>query len=409
MRLMLFEHFRTARESLKRTRMRTLLTVTGVAIGVASITAILALGSGITTIIHRQVSDLGSNIAVIRPAAKDPSLGDLSSPTIQNTYTTSPLVERDISSLQKIPGIVATAPLMTLSGSVRSSDSEPRVSTILATTPSFAQTTHFDMLDGQFLDDVTLEDTTVIGQQLAVDLFGTDQAVGKNFLIKGQRFTVIGVIKRQNNPVNFNNLDLDHLAIISFDSGKLFNSGIAQIQQINLKTSDSTDVTSLKPVIEKTLKANHDNEADTTVLVGKEIAVPSNRTFVIINVIMSLIAAISLVVGGIGIMNIMLVSVVERTREIGLRKAVGATSGSIVAQFMIEAIIISLVGGALGYLGGYLIAFFVSLLLPYDPIITWQIAALAFGLAISVGTIFGVYPALKAAKKSPIESLRRLH
>ncbi len=406
---MLFEHIRTARESLRRARMRTLLTVTGVAIGVASITAILALGTGITSIINRQVTDLGSHVAVVRPMTKNLSLGDLNNPTAQNSYTTSPIEERDITSLQKLPGVTAVVPLMTISGSLRSIDQEASVSTILATTPNFAQTTPFQLLDGQFIDDVTLENTTVIGQQLAVDLFGTDQAVGKGIMVKGQRFTVIGVIRRLNNPINYNNIDLDHTAIISFDSGKLFNHGVAQIQQLNIVTKPSIDVATLKPSIERTLSANHDKETDTTVLVGNEVAAPSNRVFILINLIMSMIAGISLLVGGIGIMNIMLVSVVERTREIGLRKAVGATSASIVTQFMIEALIISFVGGLLGYIGGYLIAFFVSLLLPYDPVITWQIAALAFGLAISVGTIFGVYPAVKAAGKSPIDSLRHFH
>jgi ABC-type antimicrobial peptide transport system permease subunit len=124
---------------------------------------------------------------------------------------------------------------------------------------------------------------------------------------------------------------------------------------------------------------------------------------------MTVIAAISLVVGGIGIMNIMLVGVAERTREIGLRKAVGASDINIVWQFLTEALIMSILGGLLGYISGYIIAFIISTALPFDPVITWEIAAIAMGIATIVGTIFGLYPAIRAAQKDPIESLRQYH
>jgi ABC-type antimicrobial peptide transport system permease subunit len=124
---------------------------------------------------------------------------------------------------------------------------------------------------------------------------------------------------------------------------------------------------------------------------------------------MTVIAAISLVVGGIGIMNIMLVGVAERTREIGLRKAVGASNANIVWQFMVESLIMSILGGALGYVGGYVLAFIISTFLPFDPVISWEIAAIAMGIAIIVGGIFGLYPAIRAAQKDPIESLRQYH
>lgn len=407
--MLFFEHLRTAKESLKRTRSRTLLTVLGITIGVGSITAILALGSGMTNIINRQVTEIGNSIVVIRPNIKSANLIDLANPTPQNAFSTSPLEERDLKDIKSIQGVETAVPLMTISGSVRANDRNPQVSTILATTPEFTKATSLSFREGQFIDDTTLEDTAVVGRQLSIDLFGTDNAVGKTFYIKGQRFTVIGVLKKQKNPINYNNVDFDHAAIISFDSGKLFNDGVAQIQQINVKAKPSTNMQTLKERISTKLTANHDNENDTAVMTGSDIAAPNNRLLELINAVMASIAGISLLVGGIGVMNIMLVSVAERTREIGLRKAVGASSRSIIVQFMIESISISLIGGVIGYIGGYVLAFGVSLLLPYDPVITWQIAALAFGLAVGVGTAFGVYPAHKAAKKHPIESLRRMH
>jgi len=408
MRLLLGEHFRTARESLRRTRTRTALTITGIAIGVASITTILALSGGVTDIINRQVSDVGADIAVVRPSSKQASLIDIADPTPTTSYTTSPITERDVETIDSIKGVESTAPLMTISGGLSKGKERVKRGTILATTPSFDDTTDLSLDEGQFIDSVTLENTAVLGQQTAINLFGTNGAIGKTFSIRNQKFTCIGVLKRIDNPINYNNIDLDNSVIISLDSGKLFNNGVAQIQQINVKAGEKTDLTSLKSTIQAELKRNHSGEVDTDVLIGEEIAMPTSRVFGSIQLMMTFIAAISLFVGGIGIMNIMLVSVAERTREIGLRKAVGASSGSIVSQFMIEALITSLLGGIVGYALGYVAAFFISLLLPYDPIFTWQIAALAASMSVGVGILFGIYPAIRAARKDPIESLRRL-
>lgn len=407
--MLLLEHFRTAKESLRRTRTRTLLTVTGVAIGVASITTILALSSGITGMFHRQVTSAGDSIALIRPRQEPTSLIDLGNPTPVNAYSTSPLTEDDVSIIRSLKGVSHTAPLMTLSGSLHSKDNSPAISTILATTPEFTETTQITIRSGQFLDETSQADMAVIGEQLAIDLYGTDQVIGKLFSIRGQPFTIIGVMKRQNTPINYNNIDLDHTAIISLESGLLFNGGVAQIQQINVKVAENANMEKVKAEITNRLTKSHDSERDFDVLAGTEISEPNNRLFILINFVMAVIASISLLVGGIGIMNIMLVSVTERTREIGLRKAVGASSSSIVAQFLIEALIIGIIGGVLGYVGGYVAAFSISLFLPYDPAFTWQIVAAAFGLSIGVGTLFGLYPAIRAARKDPIESLRRLH
>ncbi len=409
MRLLLSEHYRTAKHSLSRARMRTLLTMTGVAIGVASITTILALSDGITSIIKTQVKNLGDSVAVVRPSNVRSSLQDLSNPTPQNAFSTSPLTERDIETILSVPGTEAVAPLMTISANIRTSDETPANSTLLATTPDFATISKLSMRDGQFIDTVTREDTVVIGVQLAIDLFGTEEAIGKTFLIRGQSFTVIGVLKRQNDPINYNNVDLDSAALISFESGKLFNSGVAQIQQINVKAVAGTNMKAFERELSRRLTANHDGQKDTSVYIGADIAKPNSQLFQTISSVMSLIAGISLFVGGIGIMNIMLVSISERTREIGLRKAVGASNRTIILQFLIEALIISLLGGIAGFVGGYVIAFAVSMFLTYDPAISWSIVGWAAALSLGVGIVFGLYPALKAASKDPIESLRRNH
>lgn len=407
MRLLFIEHFRTATESLRRARARTLLTITGVAIGVASITTILALSSGVTDIIQKQITELGDRVLLVRPATPPLSVSDLSSPTAQTTYTTSPLTERDLETIQKTKGVYSATPLMTLSGSVRTKDRQSKNSIIAATTPELLDTTKLEVREGQFIDPDILENTVVVGSQLSIDLFGTEKSVGQTLLVKGQSFTVIGVLKEQNAPVNFNNIDFDQAVIISLESGKLFNNSLAQIQQINILAKPGADTTTLQQKLQTVMLKNHDNEKDTAVLAGRDITEPTSRLYLFISSAMAIIACISLIVGGIGIMNIMLVSVAERTREIGLRKAVGSSNGMIVTQFMIEALIISVLGGVVGYLSGYFIAFSISMLLPYDPTFSWHIAGYALGLAVGVGVLFGLYPAVRASRKDPIESLRR--
>jgi len=249
--------------------------------------------------------------------------------------------------------------------------------------------------------------TTVIGPQLSIDTFGTEQSIGKTIRIKGGSFTVIGVLKRANNPVNYNNVDFDRAAVISLASGRALNQGASYLQQINVKSDSVAHLGSVMTEINKALLKNHFGEVDFSVLSGSQIAQPTSHMFTAIAGVSVAIAAISLVVGGVGIMNIMLVSVAERTREIGIRKALGATNGDIVAQFIIESLSLSIGGGISGYLVGYVIAFAVSTFLTFDPVLNWEIALTALGVSLVIGTLFGIYPAIRAARKDPISALRQ--
>lgn len=409
MRTLFLDHFRNARQSLRANRMRTFLTITGVAIGIASITVITSLSAGVVNIINGQVSSLGGNIAVVRPAAPQKRLNDLSNPAIQQAFSTSTITEKDVAAIRGLSGVAAAAPIMLINGTVGSKDGTPKVSTVVASTTDLPDTVKLPVRVGQFFDETTDADTVVIGAQLSIDTFGTEESIGKTLKIRGKSFRVIGVLERLNDPINFTTIDFDRAAVIPLASGKAFHEDTAQIQQVNVRAVSTETLKQVVKDIDDTVRKNHQGEHDIVIMQGKQIAAPTSQFFVGITTVMTVIAAISLVVGGVGIMNIMLVGVAERTREIGLRKAVGASNMNIVGQFLVESLLLSIVGGLVGYVSGYLIAFIISTFLTFDPAFTWQIAATALLTAIVVGVTFGLYPAIRAARKDPIESLRHYH
>lgn len=404
MRILVGEYVGTAYHSLRMNRLRTLLTTVGVAIGIASITTILALAAGVTTAVENQLEQVGGNVAIVRPGVDQPS--DLARPVLPQQFNTSTLTESDANEIKQIDEALSVAPIMTITGTMTANGNEVANGLVVATTPELAETTDLQIDQGQFLDSETSFSVAVIGQQLAVDLFGTENPIGRQFSLRGQTMTVIGTLKRLDNPVNYNNIDFDSAVVVNLEQGKTFHEGRTQIQQINIRTDDSQLLDEAVSKIDDVLLESH-GERDFQILTGDDVTATTNRTFQWVAAVMTAIAAISLVVGGIGIMNIMLVGVAERTREIGIRKSVGASNYMIVMQFLMESLLLSVLGGIVGVIAGVVLSFSIGLGVYFSPVFSWQLFAAAMAVALGVGVLFGLYPAIRAARKDPIESLRQ--
>lgn len=396
-----------ALESLRANRLRTFLTMLGVMIGISSVVIIFSLSGGVSSMISNQIMAEGGALAVVRPkelTANNKNI--ITNLATSRNFTQSSIKNEDLVLISKTKDVLAVAPLANFSAKVKG-DGDEKYANLLATSPNLDQTVSLKVREGQFIAESANANTVVIGDQMAIDLFGTTQALGKEITMKGEKFIVIGVLAHQSSSINFSNVDFNNTAIIPYSTAKRIIGDNLQIQQVNIRVKSINSLNQVHQEIEKVIQKNHNGEKDFEVLVGENISHPSDKFIELSTLILAIVASVSLVVGGIGIMNIMLVNVSERTREIGIRKALGANNRHILFQFLTESMIISLGGGLFGYLIGYAFSFGVSMFLPFSPIISWQIAVLVCGISILVGVIFGLYPAFRAARKDPIVSLRQ--
>ena len=406
MALLLNTHFHLAVDSLRQNRGRTFLSALGIAIGVASIVLILSLTGGIDRLISTNSNKEYANLILVRPSTtKSVTDNIIDELTSNNQYVKSNLTLEDVETISKIKEVSAVAPLAISNSAITVNDRVHQGTSIVATNADLEKILGLHIKNGQFLDYSLRENVAVIGYDIATQMFGGTEAITKTFSYNGQQFMVVGVLDKVEDPINFNGVDLDNSILINIKYASTFESSI-QIQQINVRTNTTDDVAKAVDSINSGLSKAKNGDQSFELITGDTNLHPAGSLLSIISSMLTLVASISLIVGGVGIMNIMLVSVSERTREIGIRKAVGASASNILLQFLFESIILRILGALMGFILGYIFAFLISLITPFAPHISWEILGITGAVSIIVGVIFGIYPAIKAASKDPITSLK---
>lgn len=407
MALLLRTHIKLAKASIRENRTRSFLTCLGIAIGVGSIILIMSLTGSVTRLISEQVKGMGADLIVVRPETEtDRVKGVIDELAASNAFRKSNLTLNDVKVISETENVVAAAPVAIAVNRVIAGENVLESVPILGTNDDFIQIQPVALRYGTFLDDANENKIAVVGHTLSLQLFNTTNPVGKTLTVMGERFIVMGVLTEvEDDAINFNNIDFDNALILEASELNRI-AGSIQIQQINVKAANTDSLATVADTIKTKMTESKMGDKNFSVAYGDAITHPANTMFDIVSAMLTLVAGISLVVGGIGVMNIMLVSVAERTHEIGIRKAVGASSRNILLQFLFEALILSLLGGFLGLILGYIMAFFISVITPFTPFISLQIVGLAFGTSLLVGVVFGAYPAIKAAGRNPIESLK---
>jgi putative ABC transport system permease protein len=409
---MIFHSFKTAITGLKTNKSRSALTILGIVIGITAIILISSLGQGAQNLILGEIQGIGSKTIGIAPGRQPKGISDIAS-----TLTDS-LKQKDLDALSKKENVPHAADIMPLVFSSQNAtfENQSYQPTIYGVTPLFAKIYNISPSQGRIFDDEEVKEyapVVVIGSKVKDELFGNDEALGQKIKIKGQNFKVVGVLskKGQSTFVNF-----DTAAIVPYTTAQQYILGIKYFNRIVVEADSESNVDATVEDIKTTLRNSHNITDPTKDDFFVETQADAMKTVGTITSVLTLflvaVASIALVVGGVGIMNIMLVSVTERTREIGLRKALGATRRNILTQFLLEAITLTTVGGIIGILLGagfsYLTSIVLTRALALDWAFTFPLSASITGVAVSViiGLIFGLYPARQAAKKSPIEALR---
>lgn len=407
MALLIRTHYKLAKTAIKENRTRSFLTCLGIAIGVASIILILSLMGSISSLIKNEVNEIGSDLIVVRPSSsKDSVTNIIEELTSANSFQQSNLSTSDVSAIAEVKDVSAVAPIAISVNTVSSDKNTFSSVSILGTNLDFIKIEPLALRYGSFLTKANEEKTVVLGQTLSLALFNTiNSTVGKTVTIMGEKYMVVGVLNEVNRSINFDNIDFNNSLIMNTEDFSEI-TGSSQVQQINIKAANTDSLPQISNDIEDALSEQKLGDQNFTVSYGDQITHPASSLFMIISGMLTLVAAISLVVGGIGIMNIMLVSVSERNHEIGVRKAVGASGRNILMQFLFEGLILSVLGGIMGLFLGYVLAFLISTVTPFAPHISLEIILITFLTTFAVGIVFSIYPALKAASKNPIESLK---
>lgn len=395
-----------ALEGLKSNKLRSILTMLGIIIGVGAVIAMVSIGLGVQQKVQNSISSLGSNLLIVMPGSNAPP-GTVRLAAGSNITLTN----QDAKAISKqVAGISYVLPAVSSQYQVIYGNQNWKTS-VQGTTPDFLTVRNYGVSAGSFFshsDDTSRARVAVLGQTVATNLFGAASPVGKTIRINQAPFRVVGVLSTKGQSSM--GQDQDDLVLIPLSTAQDRLMGITYLNNISIQAKNADVINKVQEDVTTLLRSRHHLAAgvenDFTVRNMTALMATMTETTGTITVLLGNIAAISLLVGGIGIMNIMLVSVTERTREIGIRKALGATFRNVLLQFIIEAVAISVTGGLFGIAVGIIGARVISWVAGWNTIVAWWAIVGAFGVSVLIGLFFGVYPARKAALLDPIEALR---
>ena len=396
-----------ALKSIKTAKWRSFLTMLGIIIGVASVIVIVSIGEGVKKQVSSQFNQFGADIITIKPGKtftrdKSGALGLNVANNVGNSFS-----ENDVEVVKKTEGVKLSVPLSVVSAVSRYEDREFTKGLVIGTTSDLPVVMNHEVQYGSFFSiGEENRKVAVLGKNVASELFGENVPVGKSFTLHGEEFIVRGVFAEFNTSPLSMDVDYNKAVFIPLSASKSIGDNNSRVFQIFVKILEDFKLDVVVEGITKNLMLAHDQQENFTIFTQDKASDDTSYALTLITAMITGIAAISLLVGGIGIMNVMLVSVTERTHEIGVRKSIGATNRQIMKQFMTEAIILSFVGSLLGVFLALAINFSIRILTDLHPVFNWQIILVAVGVAVGVGVLFGIAPAYRAARKNPIDALR---
>jgi len=379
----------------------------GIIIGVVSVVTTVSLGEGVKQQLRNQINQRGADLVTVLPGKR---VERDQKGTIVSFNPLAPsgslFSEADYTAVEATPSVDEISPFARVTG-LAETDKRSYNGSIFGVSGHLPDLLRQQVEFGAFLSNDEQNEFAVIGVNVAQQLFGENVPVGKSFKIRGQNFVVQGVFEEfdTSSPL-FLSDNYNDAIFIPYQVSRKLMGGTIQIQQILAKPKNGISSDQLRGDINQALLNAHGDQPDFTVLEQEETLGLAANLLDLVTRLIAGVAAISLIVGGIGVMNIMLVSVTERTSEIGIRKAVGATNRQILNQFLTEAVILSLVGGVIGVIASVLLNFILRVLTDFQPVITLPIMGVSVFVSLAVGAFFGATPALRAARKDPIEALR---
>ncbi|MBQ8417173.1 MAG: ABC transporter permease [Phascolarctobacterium sp.] len=402
---MLNESIKMALDGMVSNKLRTFLTLLGIIIGVGAVIAMVSLGFGVKENIKDNISKLGSNLLMVSAGGRTASGARLAAGEgARLTFEDMQAIEKQVDGISGISASVNTSYQLV-------AGNQNWTSRVEGTTPSNFYIQNYELDDGRLFTERDMNSRArvcVIGKTVADNLFPGDDPVGQIMRIKKAPFQVIGVLKSKGSSGM--GMDQDDIVIIPLTTAQNRMMGITHVQRITVQAENENVINDVQAEVEQVLRTRHKIKEgdydDFTISNMAAIMDTMMETANSITLLLGCIAAISLLVGGIGIMNIMLVSVTERTREIGIRKALGATYNNILLQFLIEAMVIGVVGGFVGVALGVGASYGISHFAGWNTVISWWAIVIAVVFSVGIGLFFGIYPARKAALLDPIDALR---